>query len=385
MRWGVPVAAAAVVAAAVGAGPVIAAVQGDPALPERTAEQLLADLIEQGRSDRLPPFSGTVVETASLGLPELPALGGGGESSSPSSLLAGTNQIKVWYGGPERIRLALPGRMSETDLIRNGDQWWLWQSEENTATRIRMNLDRAHAGQGRHGEGAPGTPAPATLTPPELARQILERVDDDTTVRVTDTERVAGRPVYQLVVAPKDEASLVREVRLAVDGETLVPLRVQIYADGAVEPALEVGFTEVTFTPPAPEMFDFTPPAGAKVTEADPEPPRGHGELPEAAREARERAHREVRTIGEGWTRIVSVPMTEQELLGGLRRESGPEARQAQELVRNVLDSARPVSGAWGRGRVIETKLVSVLITDDGRVLAGAVTPEALVEAAGKN
>jgi hypothetical protein len=37
-----------------------------------------------------------------------------------------------------------------------------------------------------------------------------------------------------------------------------------------------------------------------------------------------------------------------------------------------------PVDG----GRVLQTSLVSVLITDDGRILAGAVTPSRLVEAA---
>jgi hypothetical protein len=37
-----------------------------------------------------------------------------------------------------------------------------------------------------------------------------------------------------------------------------------------------------------------------------------------------------------------------------------------------------PVDG----GRVLQMSLVSVLITDDGRILAGAVTPSRLVEAA---
>lgn len=400
MRWGVPVAAVAVVAAAVGAGPVIAAVRGEPSLPERTAEQLLAELIENGRTGRTRPLSGTVVETASLGLPELPGLGAGAGSASPSSLLAGTNQIKLWYGGPDRIRLALPGRMSETDLIRNGDQMWLWESATNTATRIRaragaQETDGEGAGRRDGREPAP-TPDPEALAPPELARRILAQADDSTAVSVTATERVAGRAAYQLVIAPKDEASLVREVRLAVDGETLVPLRVQVYADGAAEPAFEVGFTSVTFTPPAPEMFAFTPPPGAKVVEAGPEPGDGGepgtppaGEEPSERRRDREAAG--ARVIGAGWTAVVSVPMTEQDLVEAARRNAGEgsgaarNAEQAEELVRNVLNSARPVSGAWGTGKVIETKLVSVLITDDGRVLAGAVTPEALIEAAGKN
>ncbi|MEV5410348.1 DUF2092 domain-containing protein [Thermopolyspora sp. NPDC052614] len=399
MRWGVPVVAVAVVGAAVGAGPVIAAVQGDPTLPERTAEQLLADLVEAGRSGTVPPLSGTVVETASLGLPALTALGG--SESSPASLLGGVNQIKVWYGGAGKVRLALPGRMSETDLIINGDQVWLWESATNTATRFKTPDVERRGGKDTEGHGPLGgrpsgtaSPLPTTLTPQELARQVLEKVDDDTAVSVTNTERVAGRAAYQLVIAPKDEASLVKEIRLAVDGETLVPLRVQILADGATEPALEVGFSSVTFTPPASEMFAFTPPAGAKVTEKTPDAARKGHEASDAEKKAEHKAPEGVKRIGEGWTTIVSVPMTERELLSGDRPGGkGPqgdsaEARQArenaQQLLKTVLASAKPVSGAWGSGKVIETKLVSILITDDGRVLAGAVTPEALVEAAGK-
>ncbi len=53
-----------------------------------------------------------------------------------------------------------------------------------------------------------------------------------------------------------------QEVRLALDGENYMPLRVQVYAKGSAEPAFQVGFTQVTFTPPAAENFSFTPPAG---------------------------------------------------------------------------------------------------------------------------
>ncbi len=38
--------------------------------------------------------------------------------------------------------------------------------------------------------------------------------------------------------------------------------------------------------------------------------------------------------------------------------------------------------GAWGSGRLLRTGLVSVLITDSGHVLIGAVTPQVLYSAA---
>jgi hypothetical protein len=36
------------------------------------------------------------------------------------------------------------------------------------------------------------------------------------------------------------------------------------------------------------------------------------------------------------------------------------------------------VHGSWGSGRLLQTKLLSVLITSKGQILAGAVTPSAL-------
>ena len=48
-----------------------------------------------------------------------------------------------------------------------------------------------------------------------------------------------------------------------------------------------------------------------------------------------------------------------------------------------MLKTATPVSGTWGSGKLIQTKLVTALLTDDGRLLVGAVTPEELTKAAG--
>ena len=42
------------------------------------------------------------------------------------------------------------------------------------------------------------------------------------------------------------------------------------------------------------------------------------------------------------------------------------------------MRSATSVHGAWGSGRLLHTSLLSILITNDGRVLVGAVTPSVL-------
>ena len=111
-RWAIP-AAALVVTGGVLAGSLITAAQAAPGLPARTAAQLLAEVADSTP----PPLTGTVVETASFGLPSLPATG---NPTSLSSLLTGSHTIRVWYASPGHFRLAVPQSLSESDVIRDG-------------------------------------------------------------------------------------------------------------------------------------------------------------------------------------------------------------------------------------------------------------------------
>ncbi|MEV4168386.1 DUF2092 domain-containing protein [Nonomuraea sp. NPDC049709] len=380
VRWGVPIAAAAVIGAAIGAGPVIAAVSGEPVLPERSAQQLLADAVAAtGKDGGIPPMSGTVQQTASLGLPALPQTG----SASPLSLLSGSHEVKVWYGAADKLRVAFPTQLNETNLILNGGHAWYWDSATNTATKLTI---KPETGPGH----ATPVPRPTELTPPQLAERLLAGADEHTAVRVINTAEVAGRPVYQLVLSPKDESSLVQEVRIALDGETYVPLQVQVYAKGSAEPAFQLGFTQVTFTPPAAENFTFTPPAGAKVEEQTIGADQGFGEH---AEERAEKAHDvagDLKVVGEGWSAVAVVPFSMADLAAkpaetpeGSGERFGGGGGDPAALLDSVLKSATPVSGTWGSGKLIKTKLVTALLTDDGRLLVGAVTPEEITKAAG--
>ncbi|MEU7880847.1 LolA family protein [Microbispora bryophytorum] len=391
VRWGVPVAAVAVVAAAVGTGPVIAAVRGDQALPDRTAEQLLADVARTWQSGRMPPMSGTIVETASLGLPSLPGLTGlsggpGPSAASATSLLSGSHQLKIWYAGEDRFRLMLPGEMSETDVVADGDTVWLWDSAANKATRLTAPAAPGGGRGGGHGGrpegGFPLRPGPASpyATPEQAARQALKAAGSDTAISVGDDVTVAGRAAYQIVLTPTSAESLIKDVRVALDGEKLMPLRVQVYTKGAAEPAFEVGFESLSFTAPAPENFSFTPPAGAKVEQGTATPPVGH--RPEAVAEAHDRGS----VVGSGWDSVLvtSLPkVPAQDVPAQQQDGKGPDGLDVAALLDGLKGAATPVSGQWGSGRLLRTKVVSILITDDGRLLAGAVTPEALYRAAG--
>lgn len=382
LRWAAPVGAIAIVGAAIGAGPVIAAAKGNPSLPPRTAAQLLAAVDQATHTGKPPAFSGTVVESASLGLPQLPDIGRAGASSSLTSLLAGSNTVRLWYQDQQHARFALLGTGSETDVILNGQNMWEWSSTQNTATHSVLTPDKAHPAK-------PQTAKPKTpLTPQQAANEALAEVGKNTTVSVDPTARVAGRAAYQLVLAPKDANSLVGEVRIALDGQNYVPLRVQVFARGASSPAVQVGLTQVTFSTPAAANFNFTPPSGAKVVQKTEAP---KSEAPKIAKPFTKgtpavtgepttpAASAGRKTIGSGWTTVIEMPMTAAQAAPAPQKGgSSTDSRMLQ----SILKSATQVKGSWGSGRLLTTKLVSALLTDDGRLFVGAVTPSVLEQAA---
>ncbi len=63
----------------------------------------------------------------------------------------------------------------------------------------------------------------------------------------------------------------------------------------------------------------------------------------------------------------------------GTQQPGAPEGRP--EGAPDLSALGTPVSGPWGAGRQITTAVATVIVTDDGRVAAGAVPPQVLTEA----
>ena len=377
-RWMVPAGVVAAVAA-VGIASAITVAQAAPALPPRTPAQLLAAVAGPGH---VPPLTGTVVETASLGIPQLP---GSEDPTSITSLLAGSHTLKVWYDGSQRVRLAVPDTMSETDFIRNGTTAWLWQSNSDSVTKILLPKYRG-------GEREPVMPR-APLTPQQAAKQVLAAVGPSTRVTTEANVTVAGKAAYQLVLAPKSSASLIGKITIALDAQHLtVPLRVQVFAKRAATPAFQVSYTSISFVTPAASNFDFAPPPGARVrtVRAD-RPAGGYRSAPVPGQQG---MHSGVRIIGQDWTSVAVLPeaaLSEVAGRGNVAGVAGQAARSVSggggqvsgsAVLGALLAAAHPVHGAWGSGRLLHTSLVSMLITSNGHVLIGAVTPSVLYAAA---
>jgi len=349
-----------------------------PTLPAISAQNLLVKLA-QSKADA---YSGTVAMTTNLGLPALPDLGGG---ANPLSLLSGTHTLQVAANGPTKQRIALLDTMSEYDLVRNGTQVWLYDSSQNSVEHGTASAD-GHAKQGSKADakGGAGGLAEAPLTPQQAAQQLLAAVDPTTKVTVDGTKLVAGRAAYTLVLTPKQSGSLVGRVEIAVDSTNGAPLQVALYPVGGGSPVFELGFTSVSFSAPAASQFNFTAPKGSVTKELS-----GDQSQATAKSGAPTQSQLAPQALGTGWLSVVELHgVNLSDLAAGASAKGDGSGKQGNatglfngdisSYLNTLIGAGKSVHGAFGSGKLYTTSFLSILITDDGRLFAGAVTPAVL-------
>jgi hypothetical protein len=357
LAWSAAVAVPALVGAAV---LVPMAASGAVDLPDKTPEELL----EFAAASEVDALSGTIEQTSELGLPDVEALLGPDDAEAEAgmddllALITGSHTAKVYLDGRD-ARLQVLDQLAERNVYVDGDAGTIWYVDSESASAVRFVLPS-------EAERAPLPGDAVVPTPDQMLDQALAALEESTEVTVGTDARVAGREVYELILAPRTDDTLVGEVRVAIDGETGVALAASVTARGAGAPAFEVAFTQVDFAAPDASVFAFEPAEGVTVTEERiPLPHAGDhdSEMPtDAAAPV---------VLGEGWSAVVELPNSSE---AGADVFSGLDSEQ-----RAMLES---VTSEVEGGRVLQTSLMTVLITDDGRVLAGAVPADRLVEAA---
>jgi outer membrane lipoprotein-sorting protein len=347
LRW-IP---AAAVPAVVAVGLLATGATAGSPPPPATPEQVLA--LAAGHTAR--QFSGTVEQSSDLGLPSIPgqALGAAKGSASFGSeaaaleLLTSAHTAKVYADGPTRERVQILDQLAERDAVRNGSDLWTYDSAAHAVTHAVLP---ASAGA--------TAPSASAVSPDQLAQRLLAAAGPSTDVSLAQPATVAGHSAYTLVLTPKAAGTLVASVRIAVEAQTGLPLAVDVYAKGQDAAAFHAAFTQLKLSAPGASVFAFTPPAGAKVTQQQLPAPTQH-------RQAKAQ-HAPAAGTPRGWDTITVIPA-----------DKVPAGLKDQPLMKQL---AAPVAG----GRVISTSLFTVLLMDDGRVLAGAVPAAALEAAAAK-
>ena len=382
-KWIPAVLAPAVIAAfAIGASiSADAQVQLEPKTPQQVLQMIAGS--------KVTDFSGSTSTTLDLGIPQLPDPGSNGTMTTPGTTpgpeapaspdstkaseanllemlaaLSGTHEAQVYVDGPDKARIQVIDGMDEQNFIRNGSSLWHYDSADDTAEHVVVP-GLPNKGASKHSTMPP--------TPGAVADKLLEAVGPTTDMSVSEGTRIAGRDAYTLELVPHSDDSLVAKVSIGVDADTGAPLEVVVDAVGQANPAVFVGFT--TFTPGTPEanLFDFTPPSGAKVSEHKIPPQAlnhspGHksdaakpgkrlGHNPDAAKPGKKTTMQIPESVkGAGWDTVIVVPATEvpKELVG-----NGPLAQLAT-----------PVEG----GKLLHTSLLNVLLTNDGSMVIGPVS-----------
>lgn len=382
---------ALVVPAAVIAGVIVLPMQAGaaPQLPTKSAKDVLLMIA----ASRDSAFSGTVVSTSDLGLPQLSLSTGMSQSmidsmssmvpkgmesfvpkgastsglASALELAGGSHTARIFVDSRNshasgKIRVQLEDKLAERNVVSNGTDAWSFDSNSNTATHLTIPTGSTTAAKAR--VTAAATALGVDLTNPStLATEFLARIDPSTRVSVGSDSIVAGRSAYELVLTPKTSGTLVGSVDIAVDSKTGLPLKVSVLARGQKAPAFEVALTSVDFTAPSANVFAFTPPAGAKIVEQKlPQLPATISGLDQSSLGSLVSGLPKV--TGTGWDSIVEISAV-----------SVPA-----ELKNNPLITQ--VSTAVTGGRALSTALATIYFASDGRILIGSVPLSALEIAA---
>jgi outer membrane lipoprotein-sorting protein len=377
-----------------------AVAEAQPQLPARTAQELL-EFVATSADDA---YSGTVEQSSNLGLPDLsmatpPGRTSGSDPTSTAlELLTGEHTARVYVDGTEKARVQVLDQLAQRDVVVNGTDAWYYDSESNEAVHAALP-DKQTVKADLEAELQEKTAEYPELrdlprTPAEVAEVFLARIDPSTDVTVDGTSRVAGRSAYELVLTPEDDATLIGSVSVSVDSETGVPLNVTVLARGQEEAAFSAGFSSVDFSAPDADLFAFTPPAGATVTEAPTaDELKAELEAEQELNQAPAEAQQQPTVIGQGWSTIVELPAGTAGTLG-MTPTAGDTAGMGEIMEIKPGMDPDEVAGAQAMleqaltdvegGQALQTSLVSVLITDDGRILAGAVGVDQLVAASQK-
>lgn len=400
-RYGVPVAVAGLAAATVGLVPALAS-SGDPDLPKISAQDLVAKMAASDAEH----LSGTVKVGTDLGLPSLPGGSGGsgggfggthgpggeeaggssGDSGKPDAspgaklteLASGDHTLRFAADGPDKQRVSVLEDAAEYSIVHNGRSLWAYDSRTDAA----WHAEAPGHGKQQGGDGG-RTGMPEDVTPQQAARQALKAVGPSTSVRVDGTAKIAGRDAYQLVLTPKNAPeSTVESIRIAVDADKGLPLKFTLTPKEGGKPAVDVAYTKIDFGRPDASAFDFTPPKGAKVTEAEPHHGSGdRGRSGKGLLGSSGLSGLEVVNKKAGdWGKVAKLDSGMPGGLGGAEPgKGGGKGGQAGKLLDSLTEE---VEGDFGTGRILHTRLVNALMTDDGEVYVGAVTKKGLVEAA---
>jgi outer membrane lipoprotein-sorting protein len=239
-------AAALVVALAIGGVGIAQAVGGGGTPPPKPLAQALYDAARapepQGITARIH-FSNNLLPSGSL------------PQGSGSPVITGADG-RLWLTNDGRLRLELQSDAGDAQIVSDGKRFSVYDAASNTVYTGALPQERREAAK----------PEP-TIGAIRRSLADLGRVWNLSGAAPTNT---AGQPSYTVRIAPKDDGGLLGAGEVAWDAAGGVPLRAAVYAQGQKSPVLELEATEISYGPVSASAVAVKPPAGAKTVELNP-------------------------------------------------------------------------------------------------------------------
>jgi outer membrane lipoprotein-sorting protein len=293
------------------------------------------------------------------------ASGSGGAAGQLSStpLVTGASG-RLWIAKDGRARLELQSEQGDTQIYYDGHAVSMYDASSNTLYRYTVPAAEGSTDGSSDSGASSGSHEAPSVAKIEEAIAHLQHVNVS---GATPTD-IAGQAAYTVRVTPKETGSLIGGAELSWDAVHGVPLRAAIYSTTSSTPAIELAATEVSYGPVDGSVFEFTPPANAKVQEVVLPHKRTTGSSASSTHSG-ERPH--VTTNGHGPSTIAVI---EGKAKAGANEESAlPEGLQKVKI--NGIEATE-----------LPTELGTLLSFERSGVryfLAGAVSPAA-VEAVAK-
>ncbi|MEJ6573737.1 MAG: hypothetical protein QNL78_01245 [Actinomycetes bacterium] len=386
VRW-IPAILAPVLIAATAVGLSVSA-NAAVDLPDKSASQILQlvstnpDIAFSGKVVKkaqlglppmniIPDISQSMIDQAAENMPEemkdfLPQASAQGSLALALEFAAGTHTANIYVDGANKARVQVLDILSERNFVRNGSDLWFYDAGKQVVQHSVINAEDERDARNLALSFSATSPA-------EVAEYFLAQAGTDTVFTVGKDIKVAGRGAYQLTMAPSSTGSLVESVSLSIDATTGLPLAVVVKAVGQSAPAFEVAFESITFEKPDASNFNFVSPAGAKVEEVvlptQKDLAKYSDKAPTDTDKSQAKAEFE-KLKAQGWSAVVEIPVAQV-----------PAEIASLKANKLYVELTKSVSG----GRIFSTALMNVFIADDGRIFAGSVTEQRLLETARSN
>jgi outer membrane lipoprotein-sorting protein len=189
---------------------------------------------------------------------ELASGGGEGGQLSQSPLLSGASG-RLWIAKDGRVRLELQAEKGDTQVLYDGHTVKVYDAASNTLYEYTPPPGHEDA----------TAPATSDHEIPSVAKieEAIAKLGKNTIVSGATPTDIAGQAAYTARISPKESGSLIGGAELSWDAVNGVPLRAALYSSTSSSPVIELAASEVSYGPVDSSVFEFTPPANAKVEE----------------------------------------------------------------------------------------------------------------------